>query len=60
MNIPGAELVGVEPPLLPVVDEGTVLVCPVSEPVVPVLVVVEVVFCDSVEAVLLLPEVEDR
>ena len=37
-----------------------VLVCPVSEPAVLVLAVPEVAFCDSVETVLLLPEVEDR
>lgn len=55
----GAALVGVEPTFL-FVDEAVVLVCPVSEPAVLVLAVPEVAFCDSVETVLLLPEVEDR
>lgn len=57
--IPGAALVGVEPALL-LVDEAVVPVCPVSEPVALVLGVAEDAFCDSEEAVLLLPEVEDR
>lgn len=55
----GAALVGVEPALL-LVDEAVVPVCPVSEPVALVLGVAEDAFCDSEEAVLLLPEVEDR
>ena len=52
MNIPGApELTAVAAAVVGV----AVLVCPVSEPVVFVLAATGVVFCDSVDAVLLPP-----
>lgn len=61
-NIPCTidELTCVEPALLLAVDEAAVLVWPVSEPVVLVLTAAGVALADSVEAVVLLPPVEDR